>query len=104
MKLVKASAVIFHRNYKLLKTNFIPSELVMLSLSKKLDKDMEQVGPLRYEIEEDIGQLTRDIHKTNKEISNALNYLNHRQKSISQFLVKYNNQLDKRSNSVFSNV
>jgi hypothetical protein len=76
----------------------------MISLSKKLDKDLEKVGPMRYEIEEDVIKLTREIHKRNKEINNAMNYLNQKQRSISHFLVNYNNQLDKQNNSVFSYV
>ena len=102
MKLVKASSVVFHRSFKILKTTNITSEQIILQLSKKLCRDTDYIGPIRYDIEEEISKLSKGISVSDKEINNAIRYLNSRQNSLTKFLVNYNNELDRKETELLS--
>ncbi len=75
---------------------YIPSDQVLCNLSKKFEKDINIVGPYKYEIEEDITKITSRIFDNEEQINNALSYLEAKQKNICEYLIKYNNLLNKK--------
>jgi hypothetical protein len=103
LKLVKASSVIFYRNYKIWKTNYIPAEQALAGFTKKLDLDVDTIGPSSYEINEEITNLTNMIVKSDVEINNGIAYIDRKQKLISRFLIDFNKQLNIRENTLLLN-
>jgi hypothetical protein len=72
----------------------------MSLLNKKLNYDVDIIGPGRYEIDEDISKMTHTIVEQEQEINNSMNYLQMKQLSLSEFLVDYNKNLEKRESKI----
>ena len=87
---VREVAIMFNKFNKLSQKLFISSDQILTANRKKLNNDSTIVGAYKYELEEDLSNLTRDVVKNDQEINKSMVYLNEKQEELCLYLLKYN--------------
>lgn len=90
--IIRAIVVKFTKEYKISKTQFLPSDEILVQLQRKLETDVKFLKSHEKSME-NIKKLTKTIAEDEKKILNALQNLKEKQDEISNFLVKYNNEI-----------
>jgi hypothetical protein len=90
--IIRAIVVKFTKEYKISKTQFLPSDEILVQLQRKLETDVKYIKNHEKSMN-NIKKLTKVIAEDEKKILNALQNLKEKQDEISNFLVKYNNEI-----------
>jgi hypothetical protein len=90
---VRESAVKFIKTHKMANSHFIPSDQALSHLGRKLEKDVDVIGPIKYEVE-DITQMMKKIIENEEEINNSITFLKNKQNELCEYLVNYNNSVE----------
>jgi hypothetical protein len=89
---VREFAVVFNRYNKLSQKLFVSSDQILTGLRKKLNIDSTIVGANKYDLDEDISDLTKKIAQNEQDISKSMIYLNTRQEELCCYLLKFNEE------------
>jgi hypothetical protein len=89
LMIVKELGVQFNKFRKISSTNSIPTDEILSQLERKLEKDTNVCGPMKFLIN-DITETTKRITENEQHINNSVNYLKEKQDELAAYLVKFN--------------
>lgn len=96
---VRELAVFSNKFNKLSQKIFTSSDQILTGHRKKLNNDSKIVGSCKYDIEEDISELTKEIIRNEDEIAKSMQFLKQKQEDLCDFLINYNKTLVEREQS-----
>jgi hypothetical protein len=94
---VREMAIFFNKYNKLSQKLFISSDQILSGNRKKLNIDSTIVGACKYELEEDISDITKEIVRNDQDINKSINFINKKQEDLCLYLLKYNQEKYEKS-------
>lgn len=67
----------------------IPTDEMLSQNNKKLELDLDLIGPQKYTLE-DISELTKKVVEQENQINHAISFMSEKQNEICQFLIRFN--------------